>query len=61
MLADGDIRVEAARVVLAVPPNLYSRISYDPPLPRRQHQMHQHQSLGLVIKVHAVYETPVLA
>ncbi|MDG9422950.1 FAD-dependent oxidoreductase, partial [Streptococcus pneumoniae] len=24
----------------------------------RQHQMHQHQSLGLVIKVHAVYDTP---
>ncbi len=56
--ADGGIVVEAKRVILAVPPNLYSRISYDPPLPRRQHQMHQHQSLGLVIKVHAVYETP---
>ncbi|MDP1293577.1 FAD-dependent oxidoreductase, partial [Klebsiella variicola] len=37
VLADGDIRVEASRVILAVPPNLYSRISYDPPLPRRQH------------------------
>ena len=58
VLADGDVRVEASRVILAVPPNLYSRISYDPPLPRRQHQMHQHQSLGLVIKVQAVYETP---
>ena len=56
--ADGDIEVHAKRVILAVPPNLYSRISYDPPLPRRQHQMHQHQSLGLVIKVHAVYDTP---
>lgn len=50
--------VTARRVVMAVPPNLYSRVSFDPPLPRRQHQMHQHQSLGLVIKVHAVYETP---
>lgn len=58
VFADGDIEVRAKRVVLAVPPNLYSRISYDPPLPRRQHQMHQHQSLGLVIKVHAVYDTP---
>ncbi|NIL89080.1 Putrescine oxidase [Rhodococcus fascians] len=58
VFADGDIEVHAKRVVLAVPPNLYSRISYDPPLPRRQHQMHQHQSLGLVIKVHAVYGTP---
>ncbi|WP_104087310.1 NAD(P)/FAD-dependent oxidoreductase [Arthrobacter sp. GMC3] len=64
---DGDYRVTvisdnatvtAKRVVMAVPPNLYSRVSFDPPLPRRQHQMHQHQSLGLVIKVHAVYETP---
>lgn len=50
--------VTARRVVMAVPPNLYSRVSFDPPLPRRQHQMHQHQSLGMVIKVHAVYETP---
>ncbi len=48
----------ARRVVVAVPPNLYARISFDPPLPRRQHQLHQHLSMGLVIKVHAVYETP---
>ncbi|MFB9375825.1 flavin monoamine oxidase family protein [Kineococcus gynurae] len=50
--------VTAERVIVAVPPNLYTRISFDPPLPRRQHQMHQHLSLGLVIKVHAVYPTP---
>lgn len=50
--------VDARFVIMAVPPNLYSRVSYNPPLPRRQHQMHQHQSLGLVIKVHAVYSTP---
>jgi putrescine oxidase len=58
VFADGGVEVQAGRVILAVPPNLYSRVSFDPPLPRRQHQMHQHQSLGLVIKVHAVYETP---
>ena len=52
------ITVRARRVVVAVPPPLFSRISYDPPLPRRQHQMHQHLSMGLVIKVHAVYPTP---
>lgn len=57
VIADG-ATVHAQRVVMAVPPNLYSRVSFDPPLPRRQHQMHQHQSLGFVIKVHAVYETP---
>ncbi len=50
--------VQARFVIMAVPPNLYSRVSFNPPLPRRQHQMHQHQSLGLVIKVHAVYNTP---
>jgi len=55
--ADG-VTVHARYAIMAVPPNLYSRVSYDPPLPRRQHQMHQHVSLGLVIKVHAVYEKP---
>lgn len=52
------ITVSAKKVVLAVPPNLYSRISYVPALPRKQQITHQHQSMGLVIKVHAVYETP---
>ncbi|WP_336856996.1 NAD(P)/FAD-dependent oxidoreductase [Sinomonas albida] len=55
--ADG-VSVTARRAILAVPPNLYSRISYEPPLPRRQHQLHQHLSMGLVIKVHAVYARP---
>lgn len=52
------ITVRAQAVIVAVPPPLFSRISYQPPLPRRQHQMHQHLSMGLVIKVHAVYDTP---
>ncbi|RKR76613.1 flavin monoamine oxidase family protein [Frondihabitans australicus] len=52
------LRVEAKRALVAVPPNLYGRIDYVPPLPRRRHQLHQHLSLGLVIKVHATYETP---
>lgn len=56
-VADG-LEVHAAEVILAMPPVLFSRISYEPPLPRRQHQLHQHLSMGLVIKVHAVYETP---
>jgi putrescine oxidase len=45
-------------VVVAVPPNLYDRIRYVPALPRLRQQLQQHQSLGLVIKVHATYETP---
>lgn len=56
--ATDDLRVEAKRALVAVPPNLYGRIDYVPALPRRRNQMHQHLSLGLVIKVHATYETP---
>ena len=56
--ADGDLTVVARRVVLAVPPNLYDRVDYVPTLPLRRHVMHQHLSLGLVIKIHAVYDEP---
>lgn len=56
--ADNDVVVRAQYCILAVPPNLYNRISYVPELPRTQHIMHQHQSMGLVIKVHATYATP---
>ena len=52
------VTVRARRVIVAVPPNLYSRISFEPALPWLQQQMHQHTSMGLVIKVHAVYERP---
>jgi putrescine oxidase len=50
--------VRAAQAIVAVPPNLYDRIDYVPALPARRQVLHQHLSLGLVIKVHAVYETP---
>jgi putrescine oxidase len=50
--------VRARFAILALAPVLYDRISFVPPLPRLQHQMHQHISMGFVIKVHAVYETP---
>ncbi|WP_407360075.1 flavin monoamine oxidase family protein [Microbacterium sp. LBN7] len=53
-----DLTVTARYAILAHAPVLYNRISFVPPLPRRQHQMHQHLSMGFVIKVHAVYETP---
>jgi putrescine oxidase len=52
------VEVKARFAVIAVPPILISRIGYEPPLPRRQQQLHQHLSMGFVIKVHAVYETP---
>ncbi|OAH49726.1 flavin monoamine oxidase family protein [Microbacterium oleivorans] len=52
------LTVRARRAILALAPVLYHRISFEPPMPRLQHQMHQHLSMGFVIKVHAVYETP---
>lgn len=53
-----ELTVIARQVIVAVPPNLYNRIEYLPNLPRLRQQLQQHQSLGLVIKVHASYETP---
>ncbi len=52
------ITVRARFAVLALAPVLYHRISFVPPMPRLQHQMHQHLSMGFVIKVHAVYDRP---
>lgn len=53
-----DMVVQAKTAIVALAPVLYPRISFDPPLPRRQQQMHQHLSMGFVIKVHAVYDRP---
>ncbi|OOB90217.1 flavin monoamine oxidase family protein [Rathayibacter sp. VKM Ac-2630] len=53
-----DTTVLARRAIVAVPPNLVGRIRFDPPLPHLRQQALQHQSLGLVIKVHATYATP---
>ncbi|WP_448655755.1 flavin monoamine oxidase family protein [Microbacterium lacticum] len=52
------LTVRARQVILALAPVLYDRISFVPALPRLQHQMHQHISMGFVIKVHAVYDRP---
>lgn len=53
-----DLTVTARFAILAHAPILYNRISFVPPLPRRQQQLHQHLSMGFVIKVHAVYDRP---
>ncbi|GGA68194.1 putative putrescine oxidase [Pseudoclavibacter endophyticus] len=52
------VTVRAKRAILALAPTLYHRISFEPALPRIPQQMHQHLSMGFVIKVHAVYERP---
>lgn len=55
--SDGE-QVAADRVVVAVPPALTARITYDPPLPGRRDQMAQRMPLGSIIKVMAVYDAP---
>lgn len=55
---DGGLTVRARFVILAHAPVLYPWIEFVPPLPRLKQQMHQHISMGFVIKVHAVYDRP---
>ncbi|WP_406353015.1 flavin monoamine oxidase family protein [Streptomyces sp. NBC_00658] len=55
--ADG-VTVSARRVVVALPPPLASRISYDPLLPADRDQLSQRMPMGSVGKAVAVYDTP---
>ncbi|HYF45139.1 MAG TPA: FAD-dependent oxidoreductase [Acidimicrobiales bacterium] len=48
----------AARVIVAVPPNLAGRIEYEPALPARRDLLTQQLPHGQVIKVMAAYESP---
>lgn len=49
---------EAARVIVAIPPFLAGRISYDPALPPLRAQLTQRLPMGSIIKCVAVYERP---
>lgn len=48
----------AARVVIAIPPALASRIHYDAPLPSLRDGLMQRMPMGSVIKVHIAYDKP---
>jgi putrescine oxidase len=58
VVTDNGLAVRARFVILAHAPILYPWIEFAPPLPRLKQQMHQHISMGFVIKVHAVYDRP---
>lgn len=58
IMTDNGMVVRARYVILAHAPILYPWIEFDPPLPRLKQQLHQHISMGFVIKVHAVYDRP---
>ena len=48
----------ASDVVLAVPPTLAGRITYEPALPAARDQLTQRVPMGAVVKCHAVYDEP---
>ncbi len=52
------LQVSARRAIVAVPPTLAGRISYDPPLPALRDQLTQRMPQGTVIKTMAIYEEP---
>jgi len=52
------ITVAAKRVVVAIPPTLAGRISYDPILPFERDQLTQRYGQGTLTKVAAVYDEP---
>ncbi len=58
VVTDNGLTVRGRYVILAHAPILYPWIEFDPPLPRLKQQLHQHLSMGFVIKVHAVYDRP---
>jgi monoamine oxidase len=57
---DGVIAADltARRAIVAVPPALAGRITFDPPLPGSRDQLTQRMPMGSVIKCMAVYEEP---
>ncbi|MGI8427124.1 MAG: flavin monoamine oxidase family protein [Actinomycetota bacterium] len=52
------LTVRAERVVIALPPTLAGRITYDPPLPSHRDQLMQRLPQGTVTKVNVVYDVP---
>lgn len=55
---EAGLTVRARFAILAHAPILYPWIEFIPALPRLKQQLHQHISMGFVIKVHAVYDRP---
>jgi monoamine oxidase len=52
------LEVAARRTIVAIPPTLAGRISYDPPLPALRDGLCQRMAQGSVVKCMAVYERP---
>lgn len=48
----------AEKVIVAIPPTLAGRITYNPPLPANRDQLTQRVPMGSVIKIQVVYKKP---
>ncbi|WNF38226.1 FAD-dependent oxidoreductase [Bacillaceae bacterium IKA-2] len=49
---------KAKKVIVAVPPNLQSRITFEPPLPATRAQLIERAPLPAVMKINLIYEKP---
>jgi len=58
LVESATLTVRAERVVIALPPTLAGRITYDPPLPSHRDQLMQRLPQGTVTKVNVVYDVP---
>lgn len=54
----GNSTYAARRVIVATPPNVVRAIRFTPSLPPLHMQLRDHQSIGSVIKINAVYASP---
>lgn len=55
---EGQVVVDGSLVVVAVPPTLAGRITYDPPVGAMRDQLVQHMPQGSVVKFHVLYDEP---
>ena len=50
---------KARRVIIAVPPNLQTKIDFDPPLPSLRAQLLEHSGMPSVTKIILIYDNPL--
>ncbi|KAF4495231.1 Monoamine oxidase A [Fusarium agapanthi] len=53
------LRIQAQKVIVAIPPKLAGRIVFRPPLPTAHDQLCQRAPMGSIGKVIAIYKTPL--
>lgn len=49
---------QAGHLIMAVPPRLASKVTFNPPLPAKRDAVHEHMPMGSVIKIHVAYQRP---